>query len=277
MQRMRWQRAAWMVAAGLAGAAPALAQEAGGAAAGESQSLLKIFWMGIEVPSYFIVAGSLVVIALIIEHFLNVREATIAPVEQVKRAKDQIESRSFRECLDGLKQSQTFFARVMTAALQHARHGFEAMHEAALEKSGELSGRMFRKAEYLNIIGNLGPLLGLLGTVWGMIQAFGSLGASGGAADPGALAGGISKALVNTLAGLALAIMGIGFFGLCRNRIDSLTIAATVESLDLLEYFRPSAARAASERPSTAAAPVAAPSKAVSRAGRPAAESAEPA
>ncbi len=249
MGRKRMHLAVWTGAVLLLSVLPALAQGTGpAAAAGKRESLLEIFKKGIEVPSYFIVAGSLVVIALIIEHFLNVRGATIAPLDQVKRAKEQIESRSFRECLDGLKESQTYFARVMTVAMQHARHGFEAMHEAAIEKSGELSGRMFRKAEYLNIIGNLGPLLGLLGTVWGMIEAFGSLSTAGGAAGASELAGGISKALVNTLAGLALAIMGIGFFGLCRNRIDSLTTAATVEALDLLEYFRPSAARTM-ERP----------------------------
>lgn len=244
----------------LAAALPALAQ----APEGQRQSLLDIFWQGIEVPTYFIVAGSIVVIALIIEHFLNVRRPTVAPVDQVKRAQEQIESRSFRECLDGLRQSRTFFAQVMTAALQHARHGFDAMHEAALEKSGELSGRMFRKAEYLNIIGNLGPLLGLLGTVWGMIEAFGELGSSGGAGGGGQLAGGISKALVNTLAGLALAILGIGFFGVCRNRIDSLTVAATVEALDLLEYFRPSAASRRASEPAAARAP-AAPAGAAAR------------
>ena len=240
--------------------APVLAQAPGG---GEHQSLLQIFWQGIEVPTYFILLGSVIAIALIIEHFLNVRRSSISPIDQIKRAKEQIELRSFRECLDGLRQSRTFFAQTMTAALQHARHGFDAMHEAALEKSGELSGRMFRKAEYLNILGNLGPLLGLLGTVWGMIEAFGELGAAGGGG--GQLAGGISKALVNTLLGLALAIIGIGFFGVCRNRIDSLTVAATVETLDLLEYFRPaptgtrpaerSAARSPAAKPPTPKAP----------------------
>ncbi len=207
------------------------------------QSLLQIIWEGIEVPTYFIVAGSIVAIALIVEHFLVVRRSTISPAEQVRRAREQIETRNFRECLDELRRSRTFFAQLMTAALQHARHGFDAMHEAALEKSGELSGRMYRKAEFLNIIGNLGPLLGLLGTVWGMIEAFGSLGAAGGQAGAGDLASGISKALVNTLLGLALAIVGIGFFGVCRNRIESATVAATVSALDLLEYFRPAATR----------------------------------
>ncbi len=218
----------------LAAVGPAMAQEAGNG----HQSLLEIFWLGIEIPSYFIVAGSFVVVALIIEHFVAVRRAAVLPAEQVRWAKQQIERRNFRVCLDKLRGSSTYFATVMSAALQHARHGFEAMHEAALEKSGELSGRMYRKAEYLNIIGNLGPLLGLLGTVWGMIEAFGELGASAGQGG-GALAAGISKALVNTLAGLALAILGIGFFGVCRNRIDALTTTATVQALDLLEYFRP--------------------------------------
>jgi biopolymer transport protein ExbB len=259
MQTRWWFRAGWIVL-GVGLAAPALAQNGGGRV-----SLLDIFWQGIEVPTYLIVAGSFVVIALIIEHFLSVRAPTVAPPDEVQRARARIEARNFRQCLDDLRASPTFFANVMTAALQHARHGFEAMHAAALEKSGELSGRMFRKVEYLNIIGNLGPLLGLLGTVWGMIRAFGELGAAGGAG--GDLAKGISEALVNTLGGLALAILGIGFYGVCRNRIDAFTVSATVQVLDLLEYFRPAGtggrsaestsrpAAAVEARPSPAAPP----------------------
>ena len=72
-------------------------------------------------------AGSIVAFALIVEHFLSVRRAGIYPTEQVKRAKEQIERRDFRGCLETLKKSTTFFARVMTAALLHARHGFDAM------------------------------------------------------------------------------------------------------------------------------------------------------
>lgn len=240
-----WRRTAGAVIVGLGTAAWCGAQ----GDSGSHPSLLQIIRDGIEIPTYFIVAGSIIALALIIEHFIVVRRPGVAPLDQVRRAKSQIEARDFRSCLDALRKSQTFFAQVMTAALRHARHGFDAMHEAALEKSGELSGRMYRKAEYLNIIGNLGPLLGLLGTVWGMIEAFGSLGAAGGQAGAGDLATGISKALVNTLLGLALAIIGIGFFGVCRNRIESLTVAATVESLDLLEYFRPSVVKPAPEQP----------------------------
>lgn len=226
-------------------------------AAGGTPSLFTIVKRGIEWPAYLILAGSIAAIALIVEHFITVRRATVAPAEQVRRARQLIEARKFRECLDGMRKSSTFFATVMSAALQHARHGFEAMHAAALEKSGEMSGRLFRKVEYLNILGNLGPLMGLLGTVLGMIVAFGAMSQSSGAADAGKLSQGISLALVNTLLGLALAVVGLGFFGVCRNRIDSLTTAATVEVLDLLEYFRP-AASAVPRGEAPAAAPAAA-------------------
>lgn len=242
--------------------APALAWAQAAAPPGGPRSLWSVFLHGLEWPAFFILAGSFAMIAIVVEHFITVRRVNIAPPEQVRRARQLIEVRKFRECLESLRRSETFFARLMTAALQHGRHGFDAMHEAAMEKSAELSGRMFRKVEFMNIIGNLGPLLGLLGTVWGMIIAFKDLGGGGGAANAGELARGISLALVNTLLGLALAIVGLGFFGWCRNRVDSLTVAATVEVLDLLEYFRPSPIGAEARAPSAAtgaAAPSAAP------------------
>lgn len=235
---------------------PSVLAQSGGAAASApaatgSGSLWTLIWSGVEWPAYFILIGSAAIVALICEHFITIREITIAPAAQVRKARDLIERRAFRECLDAMKKSSTYFARTMSAALQHARHGFDAMHEAAVEKSGELSGQHFRKVEYMNIIGNLGPLLGLLGTVYGMIIAFNDLGRGGGeaAADAGGLARGISLALVNTLLGLGVAIVGLLFFGICRNRIESLTVQATVQVLDLLEYFRPSALPAAAAEP----------------------------
>jgi biopolymer transport protein ExbB len=215
------------------GAAEALAQDAAGAG---TKSLWSIFWAGLHWPAFFILAGSVAMIALIVEHFITIRRVNIAPPEQIRRAKQLIELRKFRECYDTCNRSHTMFAVVMSAALLHARHGFEAMHEAAVEKAAQISGRMFRKVEYMNILGNLGPLMGLLGTVLGMIVSFANLGVS---ADGSQLAEGISIALVNTLLGLALAIVGLGFYGWCRNRIDGLSVEATVAVLDLLEYFRP--------------------------------------
>lgn len=251
-------------------ATPALAQAEPTAT---RQSLWSVIRAGIEWPAWFILAGSVVALALIIEHFITIRRATITPPQQVAQTRKLIERRQFRECLEFLRPSSTFFALSMTAALNHARHGFEAMHEAATEKTGELSGHMFRKVEYMNILGNLGPLFGLLGTVYGMIIAFAELGHGGeSGADAGFLARGISLALVNTLLGLLLAVVGLGFFGVCRNRVDSLTASARQQILDLLEYFRPAPAPSAAisgvgapTTPRPAAAPPAARSPAATQ------------
>ncbi|QOJ14931.1 MAG: MotA/TolQ/ExbB proton channel family protein [Planctomycetia bacterium] len=242
----------WIACAGLGllTAAPALAQHGGG----DGKSLLKILWDGVEWPAYIILAGSIAAITLIVEHFINVRAATVVPAEQVKRVRGLIEARKYRECVDTVKRSSTFFAVLMSSSLQHGRHGYDAMHTAAAEKAGEMAGRMFRKVEYLNIIGNLGPLMGLLGTVLGMIVTFANMGGGGGSADSGALSRGISLALVNTLLGLGLAVVGMGFYGVCRNRIDALTAHATVEALDIIEHFRVMPARG-----EAAAAPTAPP------------------
>ncbi len=237
------------------GAPPALAQEGVG-----SGSLWSVVRQGLEWPGYLILAGSVALITLIFEHFLTVRRNTIAPTAEIRKARASIERRAFRECVEHMRKSRSFFASILTAALGHARHGFDAMHEAALERSAQLSGQMYRKVEYLNILGNLGPLMGLLGTVLGMIYAFGELGQSGGEAGASQLARGISLALVNTLLGLVLAVVGLGFFGVCRNRIESLTVQATVEALDLLEYFRPGAAASLAPPPAlTQPMPPAAP------------------
>ncbi len=275
---MRLVRAFTAAALLTGGVAMAVAQTTNGAGpangANGATSMWQIVYEGIQWPAWFILAGSLATMALIVEHFIVVRLTTIAPPGQVKQARHLIERRNFRECLARMRKSSTFFARVMTASLEHARHGFDAMHNAAVEKAGELSGQMFRKVEYMNIFGNLGPLLGLLGTVYGMIIAFSALGRGGGMAgtDAGGLATGIALALVNTLLGLGLAIIGLGFFGVCRNRVHSLTVRATVQALDLLEYFRPvpnAISTAGDAAPSTppASAPVPIPPAAAARSG----------
>ncbi len=260
--RLAWTLAVPWVAAMVLLSASALAQE--DTIHADTPGTWGIIWDGLEWPAYIILAGSVALLTLIVEHFISIRRATVVPAEQVRLARRLIERRQFRECHEKLRTSRTFFAQVLTTALRHGRHGFDAMHEAALERSSQLAGQMFRKVEYMSIIGNLGPLMGLLGTVLGMILAFGELGAGGGQAgsDAGQLARGISLALVNTLLGLAVAIVGLGFFGICRNRVDALTVQATVEVLDLLEYFRPLPAepsRTAGAAPPRPAPPVATP------------------
>jgi len=222
----------------LAFASPLNAQDAGATA---RTSFLDVVLHGAEWPGVVIALMSLAAVTIIIEHFWTTRRATMVPEAQVEAARQMIEARRFRECIEYVRNGKSMFADVLTVALRHGRHGFDAMYEAGRERAGAWSSRLFRRVEYLNIIGNLGPLMGLLGTVLGMIRAFGEMQQAHGLYKPENLAGGISLALVNTFLGLGVAIVSLGFFGVCRNRVDALTVAAEAAALDLLEYFRPAA------------------------------------
>ena len=96
-----------------------------------------------------------------------------------------------------------------------------------------------------------------------MIIAFAALAADGGeaSADSGKLAKGISLALINTLLGLGLAIIGLGFYGWCRARVDQMTVAASAHVFDLLEYFRPASSLETSPFSRPAATPPASPTR----------------
>ncbi len=96
-----------------------------------------------------------------------------------------------------------------------------------MEEAGEdQTGRLYRKTEVLGVIGAIAPMLGLTGTVLGMIEAFNKIAATGGAARPDELAGGIGKALVTTLMGLVVAIPTMIAFSYFRNKIDSIVAEA---------------------------------------------------
>ncbi len=105
---------------------------------------------------------------------------------------------------------------------RHIEHiAVEGLHDSAM--------RLFRRAELCNIIGNVAPMVGLFGTVYGMIQAFSLLGISGGQPRPDELAARISVALVTTFWGLLIAIPSLTFHGIFRTRIETLVSEAALE------------------------------------------------
>ena len=230
----------FVVVVAAAGARAVAADDAGM----EKVSFLQILIHGAQWPGIFIALMSIASVTIIAEHFWTIRRVTMFPDSELEMTRRLIEDRKFKECIEYLHNGKSMFSDVLTAGLRHGRHGFDAMRAAAEERAGAWGSRLFRRVEYLNIIGNLSPLLGLLGTVLGMIEAFGAMQEAHGAYKPENLAGGISLALVNTFLGLAVAIISLGFFGLCRNRVDAMTIAAYAAVVDLLEYFRPGATAA---------------------------------
>jgi biopolymer transport protein ExbB len=145
------------------------------------------------------------------------------------------------------------------------------MKEAMETAIGEQTAEQFRRIEYLNIIGNLGPLLGLLGTVLGMVYAFQEVAASGGQADVSKLSYGISTALCHTFLGLFLAVPCLAAFGVLRTMVDRLTVRGAMVAEELLLMMRPPEAKpiAAPAMRAGAAPPVPAPAAARKPVGPP--------
>ncbi len=194
----------------------------------------------------FVIIGvlSVVGLTLIIQGFIKNRQSVFMPEATTARIRDMIANRQFTELIDFTENDPSFVSRAINPALKRAP-SFPSMKEAMETAIGEQTAESFRRIEYLNIIGNLGPLLGLLGTVLGMIEAFDAMNRAGGNANPAQLAGGISKALAHTFLGLFLAVPCLAAFGVLRTMVDRLTVRGALISEELLLMIKPSDAKPA--------------------------------
>ncbi len=196
--------------------------------------------------SVTIVLLSTAAVALIIQGFIKARADAYMPPETVARAESLLNGRNYRELAEATAGDTSFLGRVLNAVAMKAP-SYVAMKDAMETSAGEQTADSFRRIEFLNIIGNLGPLLGLLGTVLGMIDSFTAMKMAGGQANPAELAGGISKALAHTFLGLALAVPCLAAFGVLRTLTDRLTVRASLKAEDLLALVKPPEARAVAQ------------------------------
>ena len=232
----------------------AMAQSAGGGGGGGASAYHPnpILW-GLDITVIVVLLlCSLGSIALIFDAILHLRESKIAPIETTEHILSLIDSRQLKELIDFTAADQSFVSKAMQAGIRRAHLGYGAMREALESAVSENSANLFRRIEMLNVIGNIGPLIGLLGTVLGMIEAFNALHHAGGQAKVSDLSVGIATALWHTFGGLAVAIPSLVAFGFFRMRLDKIVSRASVLSEELLESLRPADKAAAT---TAAAAP----------------------
>jgi biopolymer transport protein ExbB len=249
-------------------AAVAHAQDAGsgdaGAAPKESQpaSIVVVFRlvMGhlVDPVLWTIAVLSIIALTLIIQGFIRNRASVMLPEPSNNQIRELIGQKKFKELIEFTETDPSFVSRALNPALKRAP-SFSGMKEAMETALGEQTAEQFRKIEYLNIIGNLGPLLGLLGTVMGMIEAFDQMHRSGGNAKPAELANGISTALTHTFLGLFLAVPCLAAFGVLRTIVDRLTIRGALIAEEMLLMVKPAEAKpgapAGAPRPVAGAVP----------------------
>jgi len=200
---------------------------------------------------WFLLILSMASIALIGHLALTNQRKTVLPIGVVAETKRLLGEGKFRDAIELLGKDVSFFSNVLHAGLSEASHGFSAMIRRLEQMSDELTTQRLRRIEFLNVLGQVAPMIGLFGTVYGMILAFQAIVASGGNADPTQLAGGIGTALTTTFWGLLVAIPALAGYAIIRNRIDELTTEATLLAEEFVNQFR-------SRPPTAQAAPSAA-------------------
>jgi biopolymer transport protein ExbB len=176
---------------------------------------------------------SICLIAFVVMLFLDLRMRVIIPPGFVEEFTDTVNKRQFKQAFDMARGDNSFLGRTLTAGMSRLQYGLEDARDAAGNMVDSIKSGKEQMNTYLAVIGTLGPLLGLVGTVFGMIKSFMAMG-TGGQINAALLADGISHALCVTLAGVGLAVPAIFFNSFFKNRITHVSMEASNISDDLL-------------------------------------------
>ena len=170
---------------------------------------------------------SVAAVALVIEHVMTIRAPVLMPPGLGEEVYNLLAAGKVGPADQRCQMQPSFLAHVLGAGLAEVDGGWPAVEKAVEDATAEQSARLFRKIEYLSVIGNIAPMMGLLGTVLGMILAFREVADTQGAARAADLAEGIYLALVTTVEGLIVAIPSLAAFAVFRNRVDHLVAEVT--------------------------------------------------
>jgi biopolymer transport protein ExbB len=166
--------------------------------------------------------------ALVIRLFMEFRVSEAVPTALVDRLEAAIRDKKFQDAYDACKDNESFLARLVRIGIANLPNGRPEAKEAMQTTAEEVVTTLEMKISYLAIIGTLGPMIGLVGTIWGMIMSFQEIAnAAGAQPKPEKVAEGISTALFITLEGVSLSVPAIFFFAFFRNRIAQMTMEAS--------------------------------------------------
>ncbi len=203
----------------------------------ESRNLL--MWafksLGFYVVVFLILSFTLV--ALAVMNLLSARRDNICPDHLVEAFEANLDEKRYQEAYELAKTDESFLGNVLSAGLAKLSSGYSHAIEAMQEVGEEESMKLEHRLSYLALIGTISPMIGLLGTVHGMINSFNTIATAAGSPDSTKLAEGISTALVTTFVGLLIAIPAIAAYNILRNRIQRLVLDVGITSEGLMSRF----------------------------------------
>jgi biopolymer transport protein ExbB len=219
----------------LPGPRPILAQESGRAAAesadpGRGKETKSFFWWMYEASGpigLVILVMSFYLIALVAWMAMEYRRTVALPDRLLRDLNDLLTLKQYTEAYQRVSESNSFLGRVLAAGVRKLPSGLGPAQRAMELANDDATMAMEHRTTYLATVGTLGPMIGLVGTIWGMILSFQEIATAAGAQPrPEKVAEGISTALFITLEGVSLSVPAIFFFALFRNRIAQMTMEA---------------------------------------------------
>ena len=187
---------------------------------------------------FVLVPMSLLMVYLAAEYCLSIRRKVLLPggagAEIIQRA-NQAE---LKMLTTEIGRGEDIVSTAIAKSLSKGVDDWFRLRETMFESIQDQAVGLMRRIEWINLIGNVSPMVGLFGTVLGMIQLFNSMVTAGGQPQPAVLAAGISVALVTTFWGLLIAIPALAVYGIFRNRIETLANEAMMQGEEILAQVR---------------------------------------
>jgi biopolymer transport protein ExbB len=201
----------------------------------KKKSMLELF-QSTGLVGYLMVGCSMAGTALVIEHAVNLRREKLAPTPLVQDLQALIDEEQYDEAIELCDQEGGYISNLVGSALRMRHAGYEEMIAGLEAAANEETFKLQSKISYLSLIGNIGPLLGLLGTVTGMISSFQIIEGLK-APTPGDLAKGVYESLVNTTMGLFIGITFLTIYFIYKNKVTKMTLSMNLQAVDLLKHL----------------------------------------
>jgi biopolymer transport protein ExbB len=184
-----------------------------------------------------LLAMSFIMVALVMMNVLQVRRDNLLPAAFVESFEQRLTAKDYQGAYETAKTDDSVVARILAAGLSKLNRGYPEAIEGMQEVGEDENMALEHRLSYLALIGSIAPMVGLAGTVYGMIGAFESIAQSEVQVKPKELAADIYTALFTTLEGLAIAIPAMVFYSLLRNRVARLVLEIGIVSEGLMSRF----------------------------------------
>jgi len=205
----------------------------------KSENLLVKTWkaLGAMYAIIFLVL-SIVLVAFVVRSLLAVQKNNFVPEDLIQGVEASLGEKNVQAAVELVRADDSFLGQVVSAGLSKLQSGKEEAMEAMQIVGESETMKTEHLISYLALIGNISPMVGLLGTVQGMVTSFSQIASSTATVKPSELAGGIEQALYTTLFGLYLAIPAIAIYNILRNRVQRFVLDAGTQSEEMLDKFQ---------------------------------------